>query len=302
MVPNPENPTKSRSKKDKLSIRFFLHNRRESVFLLLTDQQTHVPRYQEPSPQELHALAILWNEGPSTVGFVHELINEDGEDRTYTTSLAVMRNLEKKGLAKRNTSGRAHVYEALVDRVTILKPRLQDLVDNSFGGSLGQAILSLISVGVMTPEEKTAVTREIKQHKAMAAKKKTTKKKAAKKAAKKTVKPAAKKKVAKKAARKVAKKAAKKVAKKATKKKVVKKVAKKKVAKKATKKKVVKKAAKKKVAKKAAKKKVAKKAAKKKVAKKAAKKKVAKKAAKKKVAKKAAKKKVAKKKAAKKKK
>ena len=228
-----------------------------------------MPRYQEPSPQELHALAILWNEGPSTVGFVHELINEDGEDRTYTTSLAVMRNLEKKGLAKRNTSGRAHVYEALVDRVTILKPRLQDLVDNSFGGSLGQAILSLISVGVMTPEEKTAVTREIKQHKAMAAKKKTTKKKAAKKAAKKTVKPAAKKKVAKKAARKVAKKAAKKVAKKAAKK----------VAKKATKKKVVKKVAKKKVAKKAAKKKVAKKAAKKKVAKKAAKKKVAKKKA-----------------------
>jgi predicted transcriptional regulator len=237
-----------------------------------------VPQYDEPSPQELHALAILWNEGPSTVGFVHEMMNEDGGDRTYTTTLAVMRNLEKKNLATRNTQGRAHVYEAKVDRESILKPRLQDLVQNSFGGSLGQAILSLISVGVMTPEEKTAVTRVIKQHKAMAAKKKTTKKKAAKKAAKKPV--AAKKKVAKK---KVAKKAVKKVAKK----KVAKKAAKKKVAKKAAKKKV----AKKKVAKKAAKKKVAKKAAKKKVAKKAAKKK----AAKKKVAKKAAKKKTAKK-------
>ncbi|MDA7518273.1 BlaI/MecI/CopY family transcriptional regulator, partial [bacterium] len=198
-----------------------------------------MPQYDEPSRQELHALAILWNEGPSTVGFVHEVMNEDGGDRTYTTTLAVMRNLEKKNLAARNTQGRAHVYEAKVDREIILRPRLQDLVQNSFGGSLGQAILSLISVGVMTPEEKTAVTRVIKQHKAMAAKKKTTKKKAAKKAAKKPV--ATKKKVAKK---KVAKKAAKKkVAKKA-----VKKVAKKKVAKKAAKKKVAKKAAKKKVA------------------------------------------------------
>jgi len=145
-----------------------------------------VSSYDEPSPQELHALAILWNEGPSTVGFVHELINIDGSDRTYTTALAVMRNLEKKRLAVRNTQGRAHVYEAKVDRESILKPRLQDLVQNSFGGSLGQAVLSLISVGVMTPEEKTAVTRVIKQHKAMAAKKKTTKKEGRQKGRQKT--------------------------------------------------------------------------------------------------------------------
>ena len=211
-------------------------------------------RYEEPSPQELHALAILWNEGPSTVGAVHERMNQSGEKRTYTTSLAVMRNLEKKKLALRNTQGRAHIYKAKVERSTILKPRLKDLVHNTFGGSLGQAILSLLSSGVMTPEEKNAVIREIKLHKAMAAKKKTTKKKATKKVAKKTVKRAAKK-----AARKPAKKAAKKkVAKKAAKKKIAKKAAKKKVAKKAVKKKVAKKAAKK-----VAKKKVAKKATKK---------------------------------------
>lgn len=253
-----------------------------------------MPRYDEPSPQELHALAILWNEGPSTVGFVHEHMNEGGDERTYTTTLAVMRNLEKKNLATRDTRGRAHVYEARVNRETLLKPRLKDLVQNTFGGSLGEAILTLISVGVMTPKEKTAVAREITKHKAMAAKKKTTKKRTSKKVVKKTVKPAAKKaakkaarKPAKKAAkRKVAKKAARKVVKKATKKKVAKKAAKKKVAKKATKKKVAKKAVKKKVAKKAAKKKVAKKAAKKKVAKKAAPKKAAKKTAKKKTARK----------------
>jgi predicted transcriptional regulator len=213
-----------------------------------------VPHYDEPSPQELHALAILWNEGPSTVGSVHKVMNSDGANRTYTTTLAVMRNLEKKSLVTRDTQGRAHVYDAKVDREIILKPRLRKLVQHTFGGSLGQAILALISVGVMTPEEKTAVAREIKQHKAMAAKKKTTKKKAAKKVAKKTVKPAAKK---------AAKKAAPKPAKKAAKKKVAKKAAKKVATKKFAQKKVVKKAAKKKVAKKATKKTVAKKAARK---------------------------------------
>ncbi len=246
---------------------------------------------QPPTPQELQVLSVLWNEGPSTVAFVHDFLY--GDTLTYTTSLAVLRNLEKKGLASRRKEGRAHIYKSEVDRSVVLEPKLKELVQYTFGGSLGEAILSLFSIGVLTPEEKSALTRTLKKHKAMPAKKKTIKKKVAKKAApKKPVKKAAKKKVATKAASKPAKKAAKKkVAKKATPKKVAKKAAPKKAAKKKVAKKAApKKAAKKKVAKKAA----PKKAAKKKVAKKAAQK-PAKKAAPKKVAKKA-KKKAAKKK------
>ena len=227
-----------------------------------------MPDYIEPSAQELHALGILWQEGPSTVSFVHELMYHDSA-QIYTTTLAVMRNLERKNLVSRVKEGRAHIYEPRFDRDTVLAPRLKDLVQNAFGGSLSQAILLMISVGVMTPEEKHATLRQIKMHKAMAAKKKTTKKKVAKKAApKKAAKKVAKKAAPKKAAKKVAKKAA---PKKAAKKKVAKKAAPKKAAKK-----VAKKAAPKKAAKKVAKKAAPKKAAKK-VAKKAAKKKVARK-------------------------
>ena len=213
---------------------------------------------QPPTPQELQVLSVLWNEGPSTVAFVHDFLY--GDTLTYTTSLAVLRNLEKKGLASRRKEGRAHIYKSEVDRSVVLEPKLKELVQYTFGGSLGEAILSLFSIGVLTPEEKSALTRTLKKHKAMPAKKKTIKKKVAKKAApKKPVKKAAKKKVATKAASKPAKKAAKKkVAKKATPKKVAKKAA----PKKAAKKKVAKKAAQK-PAKKAAPKKVAKKAKKK---------------------------------------
>ena len=247
---------------------------------------------QPPTPQELQVLSVLWNEGPSTVAFVHDFLY--GDTLTYTTSLAVLRNLEKKGLASRRKEGRAHIYKSEVDRSVVLEPKLKELVQYTFGGSLGEAILSLFSIGVLTPEEKSALTRTLKKHKAMPAKKKTIKKKVAKKAApKKPVKKAAKKKVATKAASKPAKKAAKKkVAKKATPKKVAKKAA----PRKAAKKKVAKKAA----PKKAAKKKVAKKAAPKKAVKKKTAKKVAQKPAKKAAPKKVAKK--AKKKAAKKKK
>ncbi|MFC7339495.1 BlaI/MecI/CopY family transcriptional regulator [Haloferula chungangensis] len=242
-------------------------------------------RSTHPSNLELQALSVLWHNGPSTVGAVLEAL-PDGKDRAYTTVLSVMQSLERKKLVKRKKSGRAHVYEAANTKEQVVDQAAADFLTNAFGGRLGEAILTLLSTGTLTPEEKTNIERELKRHKAMAARKKA--KKASKKAAKKTttVRKTTVKRAAKKAAKKTKKAAKKKVARK-----VVKKTAKKKVAKKAAKKKVAKKAAKK-GAKKAAKK-VAKKAAKKaakKVSKKAAKKKVAKKAAKKAVKKKTAKK------------
>ncbi len=238
-----------------------------------------------PSNLELQALSVLWHEGPSTVSSVHESL-PDGRERAYTTVLSVMQSLERKKLVRRIRSGRAHVYESAYSQEIIVRRATDDFVTNAFGGRLGEAVLATLSIGSLTPEEKTNIERELKRHKTMPAKK--TAKKAVKKAAPKkaAVKKAAPKKAAvKKAApKKAAKKAApKKAAKKAAPKKAAKKVAKsaKKAAKKAPAKKVV---AKKAPAKKAAAKKApAKKAvAKKAPAKKAPAKKAAKKAAKKK--------------------
>jgi predicted transcriptional regulator len=249
-----------------------------------------------PSNLELQALSVLWHEGPSTVSSVHEAL-PDGRERAYTTVLSVMQSLERKKLVRRIRSGRAHVYESAYSQEIIVRRATDDFVTNAFGGRLGEAVLATLSLGSLTPEEKTNIERELQRHKTMPAKK--TAKKAVKKAA--TKKPAVKKAAPKKVAKKApAKKAAPKKA--APKKAAAKKAAPKKAAKKVAKsaKKVAKKPAKKVVAKKApAKKAAAKKApAKKAAAKKApAKKAVAKKApAKKAVAKKAPAKKAAKKK------
>lgn len=241
----------------------------------------------QPSNLELQALSVLFAEGPSTVPVVLENI-PDGKERAYTTILSVMQSLERKGLVKATREGRAYIYKPTKSQASIVSPLAKDFVLNAFGGCVRHAILHLLSTGNLTPEEKTDVERELNNHRAMAAKKKTTKRKAA-----------AKRKPAKKAAakRKPAKKAAKR---KAAKRKPAKKAAKKKAAKrKPAKKAAKKKAAKKKATKrKAAKRKPAKKkAAKKKAAKKkpATKKKAAKKKAAKKPAKKAAKRKAARK-------
>ena len=224
-----------------------------------------MPQPARPSDLELQALSVLYALGPSTVLIVLENI-PDGKDRAYTTILSVMQSLERKGLAKPAKEGRAYIYKPTKSQESIVSPLAKDFVLNAFGGSLGRAILHLLSTGALTPEEKTAVGRKLNNHRAMAAKKKTTKKKAA--AKRKPAKKAAPRKPAKKAAKR---KPAKKAAKKAAKRKPAKKAAKKKAAKKAAKKKPAKKAAKK-----AAKRKPAKKAAKK-PAKKAAKRKAARK-------------------------
>ena len=235
----------------------------------------------QPSNLELQALSVLWHHGPSTVADVLDTL-PDGRERAYTTVLTIMQNLERKGLVKSKRHGKAHVYEAACSRTAVLGRAIDEFIINAFGGRLGEAILTILSTGTLTPEEKTNIERELQRNKTMAAKKTAKKvakkapaKKVAKKApAKKAVKKAAPKAPAKKApakkapAKKVAKKAAKKVAKSA--KKAVKTVAKKAPAKKAPAKKAP---AKKAPAKKApAKKAVAKKAPAKKAAKKAGKK------------------------------
>lgn len=245
-------------------------------------------RIAQPTNLELQALTVLWHHGPSTVASIHDSL-ADGKTRAYTTVLTVMQNLERKKLVKRTAEGRAHVYEPTCARELVIKQATAEFLTNAFGGRLAEAVLAILSTGMLTPEEKTNIERKLEQHKTMAAKK--TAKKVAAKPAKKAVKPVAKKAAAKKApAKKAAVKKA--PAKKAAPKAAVKKAAPK--AKKAAKK--VAKSAKKAPAKKAAKKTVAKKAApaKKAAAKKAPAKKVAKSAVKKapakKVAKKAAKK------------
>jgi predicted transcriptional regulator len=236
-----------------------------------------MPAIEQPTNLELQALSVLWDNGPSTVASICEVM-PDGKERAYTTVLTVLQNLERKKLVKRFAKvGRALVYEAAHSRALIVRQTTTDFLTNVFGGRAGEAVLAILSIGNLTPDEKTSIERELRTHTAMAAKK-----------------------TAKKAAAKTAQKPASKVAQKApAKKKVALKLAAKKAAPKAPAKKVVAKkaAAKKAGATKAAKKAPAKKAPAKKAAAKpapvkkaAAKKAPAKKAPAKKAAKKAAKK------------
>ncbi len=251
---------------------------------------------QRPSDLELQALAVLWEQGPSTVRVVRDEL-PDGRARAYTTVLSVMQKLRRKGLvrlarraARREAVVQAHVYEAARSRREILRPLVRSLITNVFRGSPAGLVEHVLAEAGMAEAQTTVVSVRLRRQ--LSARQRAggaanqpnqiqqsnvnTKVLAAKKAAKKAVKKApAKKAPAKKAPAKKA------PAKKAPAKKAARKTAKKKAAPAAKPKAVTKAKPKAKPAAKAKKARAAKKAAKKAV-KKAPAKKSAKKAAKKK--------------------
>lgn len=90
-------------------------------------------------PLQLKALGHLWAHGPQTVGQVHERLNADrtasGEkELAYTTSLTVLRNLNRRQLVSRETAARGHVYRPIVAKSDFQTRVIRQLLAAAFDG------------------------------------------------------------------------------------------------------------------------------------------------------------------------
>ncbi len=63
---------------------------------------------------ERAAMDVVWDRGPLTARQVAERLADRG--LAYTTWLTVLTRLERKGLLRKDTSERAHVYSAVASR------------------------------------------------------------------------------------------------------------------------------------------------------------------------------------------
>lgn len=82
--------------------------------------------------RELDVMALLWERGSGTVAEVRERLDAG---LAYTTVLTILRNLEGKGLLRREAEGRGHRYFPLVAQRTAQRSALHRLLDGFFGGS-----------------------------------------------------------------------------------------------------------------------------------------------------------------------
>jgi predicted transcriptional regulator len=112
------------------------------------------PAREIPPPLELECLRVLWHLGS---GSVHEVRAELDRKRplAYTTVMTLLERLERKGAAVRHKNGRAFVYAPGVDRETLRREAVRELVEQYFDGEVGE-LRNWLRPGAAAQEASTA--------------------------------------------------------------------------------------------------------------------------------------------------
>jgi predicted transcriptional regulator len=110
------------------------------------------PGTVRPTDRELTILRILWDQGPSTVRGVNEVMNKD-RDTGYTTTLKLMQIMAEKGLLIRDESQRQHVYKPAITQEKTQKQLVGDLLERAFSGSAEKLVMRALSAKKVSAKE-----------------------------------------------------------------------------------------------------------------------------------------------------
>ena len=98
----------------------------------------------KPTDAELEVLKIVWENGPSTVKFVNEMLNKN-RLVGYTTTLKTMQIMFEKELLGRSRSGRSHTYKALRKENETQSMLLDKILDTVFSGSASKLVMQALT-------------------------------------------------------------------------------------------------------------------------------------------------------------
>lgn len=97
-----------------------------------------------PTKSELDVLQILWTHGPSTVRFVHDMLNTQKDPVQYTSTLKLMQMMAEKGMLSRDESSMKHVYQAILEEEKTKGSMLGRFLDTMYNGSVSNLVLALL--------------------------------------------------------------------------------------------------------------------------------------------------------------
>lgn len=106
----------------------------------------------KPTESELEILQILWEKGNCTVRDVHEILTINKE-AGYTTTLKLMQIMHEKGLVKRDTSSKTHLYSALASQQKTQQHLVSKLIDNAFNGSAARLVMQALGNHTSSKDE-----------------------------------------------------------------------------------------------------------------------------------------------------
>ena len=105
-----------------------------------------------PTDAELAILRVLWDQGPSTVRQVQEVLNAK-RPTGYTTALKLMQIMTDKGLLLRDESQRTHVYRPQASAEKTQRQLVRDLLDRAFAGAADQLVIQALNAKTVSSEE-----------------------------------------------------------------------------------------------------------------------------------------------------
>jgi len=97
-----------------------------------------------PTKTEMDVLQVLWKDGPSTVRFVHDKLNEQKEAVIYTSTLKLMQVMKEKGMLNRDESSMKHIYSAALEEEKIKGNMLGRFMDSMYEGSPSSLMVALL--------------------------------------------------------------------------------------------------------------------------------------------------------------
>jgi predicted transcriptional regulator len=111
---------------------------------------------------ELRVMNVLWQIGRGTVAQVAAALPPP--PAAYTTVLTLLRILEQKGAVRREPEGRAHAYMPAIERDTVARTAVADIVQSFFQNSKSALALRLIAESRPSQEELDSLKALIAQH------------------------------------------------------------------------------------------------------------------------------------------
>jgi BlaI family transcriptional regulator, penicillinase repressor len=110
----------------------------------------------EPTKAELEILQVLWENGPSTVRFVNDKLNEL-RDINYTTTLKLMQIMADKSILVRDESQMKHIYHVAEEEQATKSLLLDKFVDSVYQGSARKLVMQLLGDKKASKEDLAAI-------------------------------------------------------------------------------------------------------------------------------------------------
>ncbi len=115
-----------------------------------------------PTDAELEILAVLWDDGWSTVRNVWTRLSTH-RAMVYTTVLKFMQIMHAKGLVQRDESRRTHLYNAVDPKDLTQRKLITDLVARAFNNSPIDLVRQTLAIAELSAADRQTLRALIEQ-------------------------------------------------------------------------------------------------------------------------------------------